>query len=190
MMDNFTSTNYFFQLFFNFWGFPKSTFFQLKINLIKFDVLNPKLLKVVGTQASDCPSETWSAPVFSWAWELNQLIAMICKLHSTWGQGDLMIAAPELLNTQERCEMKHFHNGFIGPKLRRVGNLQALCRMYRNWWNCIDHESELLWAQLKFSFTNSLSFDSLSVRVGETKTPPPRDWYITANPPPWDTLKW
>ena len=31
------------------------------------------------------------------------------------------------------------------------------------------HESELLWAQLKFSFTNSLSFDSLSVRVGENE---------------------
>ncbi len=33
----------------------------------------------------------------------------------------------------------------------------------------IDHESELLWAQLKFSFTNSLSCDSISVRVGENE---------------------
>ena len=33
----------------------------------------------------------------------------------------------------------------------------------------IYHESELLSAQLKFSFTNSLSFDSISVRVGENE---------------------
>ncbi len=39
---------------------------------------------------------------------------------------------------------------------------------FRVVWNAC-HESELLWAQLKFSFTNSLSFDSISVRVGENE---------------------
>ena len=57
--------------------------------------------------------------------------------------GDLMITAPELLKTQESVvrfdvvwggPLKRTWNNsirdFIGPKLWRVGNLQALCRIY------------------------------------------------------------
>ena len=54
--------------------------------------------------------------------------------------------------------------GSLGMKIQIEGDSDSILQELSE-----SHESELLWAQLKFSFTNSLSFDSLSVRVGENE---------------------